>query len=603
MKWGRAMRIVTANVRRDTRAFALSSFGLVVGVATFTFFVSLGQGIQQRVINRIYPVNQIEVEPATVGVVGLRQSVVDAEQLDDVMVGSLGSLDAVTAVYPKMRSRMQARLWGGKSMFGHDMRTEAFFDGLDPALVADELQVNERVEAKRARDATRTPEACKRDDECPLGQRCADDDTCRRIEHWAGFVDHGMAVPCVDDSVCIAGSQCVGGLCRPACGDGGGCAEGQQCVGGACEVVCEVDGDCPDTHHCADSEGDGRVCEWTPCRLSKLEYQYGGTPAQSRGRVIGRCANGAQPGSRECEPVPCPGETYCATRRVKELEGYCEQPIPVLLSPFLIEVFNSSVASSLGLQPLDGTEALLGVGFRMHLGGSFFTGNLPEERQAIRRTRIVGFTNKALDFGATMPLGVVRSLNARFKGREKATSYGTFVLETEGNEDVSGLIAAIEARGLTLSRKSRDARKAADMLFILTLVFSFISVVIMGVAAVNITHTFLMILTERRYEIGILRAIGASRAEIRRLVLAEAGLIGIFGALLGELVMFGGTWVANLVADRYLAGVPFKPEDFFVHDTRVLVGAVFFALFFCVLGAAIPARRAARMDPARVLAT
>ena len=47
---------------------------------------------------------------------------------------------------------------------------------------------------------------------------------------------------------------------------------------------------------------------------------------------------------------------------------------------------------------------------------------------------------------------------------------------------------------------------------------------LMGVAAVNITHTFLMIITERRYEIGILRAIGASRAEIRRLVLAEAGL-------------------------------------------------------------------------------
>ena len=32
---------------------------------TFTFFVSLGQGIQQRVINRIYPVNQIEVDEET----------------------------------------------------------------------------------------------------------------------------------------------------------------------------------------------------------------------------------------------------------------------------------------------------------------------------------------------------------------------------------------------------------------------------------------------------------------------------------------------------------------------------------------------------------
>ena len=170
--------------------------------------------------------------------------------------------------------------------------------------------------------------------------------------------------------------------------------------------------------------------------------------------------------------------------------------------------------------------------------------------------------------------------------------------------EVSGYakrVAAIEARGLTLSRKSKDARKAADMLFILTLVFSFISVVIMGVAAVNITHTFLMILTERRYEIGILRAIGASRAEIQRLVLAEAALVGVFGAIVGELVMLGGTWIANVAAERWLAGVPFKPDDFFVTDWRVLVGAIFFALVFCVIGAALPARRAAHMDPARVL--
>jgi ABC-type antimicrobial peptide transport system permease subunit len=602
MRWGRATQIVVANVRRDTRAFVLSSFGLIVGVATFTFFVSLGLGIQDRVINRIYPVNQVEVEPATVGVVGLRQAVIDDSEMGQGMVNDLRALPHVTAVYPKMRSRMQARLWGGKSLFGHDMRTEAFFDGLDPALVVDELQRNERIEDKRARDALRTPEACKQDDECPLGQRCAADERCRRVEHWEHFRDHGMPVPCVDDGACVVGAHCAGGLCRTPCGEGGSCGDGAVCLAGSCETSCERDAGCPTTHHCQQVEGgEGRVCAWIPCSLSSTKVQYSGGAQAMKGRVTGRCANGADPSSSACEPMACPGATYCAATQADMRTGYCEEPIPVLLSPFLIEVFNSSVASSLGLQPLDGTEALLGVGFRMNLGGSFFTGDMPVDRQTIRVTRIVGFTNKALDFGATMPIDTVRALNARFKGRESASNYGTFVLETEGNEDMSALIASIEARGLTLSRKSKDARKAADMLFILTLVFSFISVVIMGVAAVNITHTFLMILTERRYEIGILRAIGASRAEIQRLVLAEAGLVGIFGAVVGELVMLGGTWVANVAAERWLAGVPFKPDDFFVTDWRVLVGAIFFALVFCVIGAAVPARRAARMDPARVL--
>ena len=65
-----------------------------------------------------------------------------------------------------------------------DKRIEAFFDGLDPGLVSAELQVGEGVADKRARDALGTPEACKRDDECPLGERCGDQDTCRRVEHW-----------------------------------------------------------------------------------------------------------------------------------------------------------------------------------------------------------------------------------------------------------------------------------------------------------------------------------------------------------------------------------------------------------------------------------
>ena len=600
MTWGHAMRIVSANVRRDTRAFALSSFGLIVGVATFTFFVSLAQGIQDRVINKIYPVNQVEVEPATVGVIGLRQSVISEAELGDAMVDELRALPNVTAVYPKMRSRMQARLWGGKALFGHDMRTEAFFDGIAPELVIEEIKRSEGVAAKRARDELRTPEACKQDEECPLGRRCAADGQCRRVEHWESFVDQGMPVPCSDTSVCADAQVCFKGLCEDACVADEGCAEGERCLSGVCETPCERDSECPATHHC-DREGEGGRCAWIPCQLASARVQYEGSPEALRGQIVGRCANGAQPDSPGCERMACSTGTYCAAKHVETRDGYCEAPIPVLLSPFLIEVFNSSVASSLGLQPLDGAEALLGVGFHLNLGGSFFTGDMPRGEQTIRKTRIVGFTNKALDFGATLPIGTVRALNARFRGKAKASTYGTFVLETEGNEDMSALIAAIEARGLTLSRKSRDARKAADMLFILTLVFSFISVVIMGVAAVNITHTFMMILTERRYEIGILRAIGASRAEIRRLVFAEAGLIGVFGALMGEAVMLLGTWVANVAAERWLAGIPFKPDDFFVLDWRVFIGAIFFALVFCLIGAALPARRAARMDPARVL--
>jgi hypothetical protein len=122
----------------------------------------------------------------------------------------------------------------------------------------------------------------------------------------------------------------------------------------------------------------------------------------------------------------------------------CEDPLPVVLSPFLIEVFNSSVASSLGFQPLDGVDALLGTRFRIHLGGSYFSDSLPRAQQVIKSGEVVGFSGRALDFGLTLPLETVRGLNTRFRGEAQARSYDSFILEAENNADISGLIGELE---------------------------------------------------------------------------------------------------------------------------------------------------------------
>ena len=599
MSLSRVVGVVWANILRNKRGFLLSSFGLIVGVATFTFFVALGMGIQAGVLNRIYPVNQIEIEPATVGVVGLRQEVVESSALGPAMVETLRGLPQVTGVFPKMRSRLPSRLWGGQSLFGYNMRTEAFFDGLEPELLAGELQRTEGVEKKRRRAELRHRESCRRDEECPLGQECGDGERCQRIEYWRRYRFHGVAIPCEGDGeseYCPEGLRCLGGQCRQAC-EAGACGEGGVCVDGEwCRPGCERDGDCERGEVC-----EAGACQRLACDLGRLEDMYTDRPVATSGRVRGRCANGVDPESAACEPLACPDGTYCATRDPTTRAGWCEAPLPVLLSPFLIEVFNSSVASSLGLQQLDGTQAVMGMRFRIHLGGSFFTEDLPKQRQAIKLSEIVGFSEKSVDFGATMPLEYVRVFNSRFKGRETSKTFSTFILETEGNEDVSALVSELEERGFALSRKSQDARKAADVLFILTVVFSFISVVIMGVAAVNILHTFLMIITERRHEIGIMRAIGATRGDVRKLILVEAMALGLFGAVIGEGVSWGFSRAVNWGAARYLEGVPFKPDDFFVYDWRVLLGAVAFGLIFCVIGAVAPANRAAGLDPARVL--
>ena len=614
MSLARALWVVWGNIRRNRRSLAMAGIGLVVGVATFTFFVALGAGIQQGVLNKIYPVNQVELEPKTVGVMGLRESVVDPNQMGVELVAQFEALPNVTAVYPKLRSKLQARLWGGKSLFGTDARAEAFFDGLDPSLLVDDIKQFERVEDKRARAALRRKNSCLRDEECPLGQECSDE-LCRDIEYWKRFDQRGLAIACDKEGAvefCPEGLGCSGGYCLPLCAKGGACPEGNLCVPpprcmadagcpGVCAPECSSDADCDTLKYCASTLTGKKVCQQLQCSVEKAKNQLSDRSRDRRGRVLGRCANGVAPDSPACEALPCPGTSYCAARSMKDADGVCEYPVPVLLSPFLIEVFNSSVATSLGFNPIDGIDALLGFQFRLLLGDSFFATDLPREVQALKRAEIVGFSNKALDFGVTLPLSYVRAINTRYKGRDAGQRFDTFLLETAGNEDVSALLDAADAMGFVLARKSRDARKAADLLFILTLVFSFISIVIVSVAAINITNTFLMIIAERRYEIGIMRAIGASRWDVRKLILLESSLLGIFGGGLGAALSYGFSRLINLAAAEYLEGIPFKPDDFFHYDSPILIGAVGMAVLFCLIGALIPANRAARLDPAVVL--
>lgn len=603
MSFLRALWVVWANIRRNRRAFLLASVGLVVGVSTGTFFVALGQGIQERVLDRIYPVNQIEIEPSAVAVLGVQEKVLDATRLDETMVSRLKALPGVVKVYPKLRSKMQARLWGGKSLFGYDARAEAFFDGLASDLVLDELREMEDDETSATLSLHRRPRACKTNEACPIGQEC-ESGKCGDVKFWKRYRYAGIITPCTTPNECVPGAVCAAGRCQQECKDDQACGDNGQCVPACsqptcprvCRVRCADDAGCPSTAFC-----DGGTCEPLACTVGKATNQYSERPRDWRGRVTNRCAGGLEPDDPACEPLSCAVGTYCAPVRVTEGEGFCERPLPAALSPFLVEVFNSSAAEALGLKAIDGTDALLGMQFRVHLGSSFLTGGLPERTQAIKRAEVVGFSHKALDFGFTLPIEYVHAINARYKGREASSRYSTFILQTRENADVSELLSELKRGGFSLGRKSKDAQKAADLLFILTVVFAFISVVIAGVAAVNIGNTFLMIVAERRYEIGIMRAIGASRSDVRKLILLEAGALGVFGGCIGLAASYGASRAANWIAAGEFKLAVYKPEDFFVYDGWLCIGGIAIATAFCLLGAFFPAQRAASLDPAVVL--
>lgn len=134
------------------------------------------------------------------------------------------------------------------------------------------------------------------------------------------------------------------------------------------------------------------------------------------------------------------------------------------------------------------------------------------------------------------------------------------------------------------------------------LIISVIIMIIVLVAAFNITSTLVMMIMEKRKEIGVLRSMGAARASIMRIFLINGGLIGIIGSVLGTVL---GCAVC-FVQQKYR--IISLPEDvYIINFVPILMDFGDIAIIFvsanlvCLLAAFYPAWRASNLLPAEAI--
>jgi putative ABC transport system permease protein len=123
----------------------------------------------------------------------------------------------------------------------------------------------------------------------------------------------------------------------------------------------------------------------------------------------------------------------------------------------------------------------------------------------------------------------------------------------------------------------------------------------LAVASVGIINTLVMATLERRREIGIMKAIGASDRDVKGLFFAEAGVMGVFGGFVGVGLGWTIGRVINLGTNVHLRRQHFPPEQIWFVPWWLVIGAIAFAIVVSVLSALYPASRAARLDPVQAL--
>jgi putative ABC transport system permease protein len=147
-----------------------------------------------------------------------------------------------------------------------------------------------------------------------------------------------------------------------------------------------------------------------------------------------------------------------------------------------------------------------------------------------------------------------------------------------------------------------DATKSLRRFFtVLDLFLGIFGSLALAVATLAIINTLVMAVLERRREIGVMKAIGASDRDVKRLFFAEAGAMGFFGGVLGIALGFAIGKAINIGTGIYLHRHQLPSEAVWILPPWLIGAAIAFSIVVSLLAGLYPASRAAKLDPVQTL--
>ena len=164
-------------------------------------------------------------------------------------------------------------------------------------------------------------------------------------------------------------------------------------------------------------------------------------------------------------------------------------------------------------------------------------------------------------------------------------------------------LTALLGAGFQIEPPSGRGQQFEAMLAAYSMMVGISSLFALFIGMFIIYNSFAIAVTQRRSEIGILRALGATRAQIRWLFLGESAVTGVIGSLgglvFGTLIARGiAASIGTLISDVY--GVAQRADEVAASPVLLLT-ALGIGVATSIVAAVIPARNAARVDPVQAL--
>lgn len=210
-------------------------------------------------------------------------------------------------------------------------------------------------------------------------------------------------------------------------------------------------------------------------------------------------------------------------------------------------------------------------------------------------------------YGAVMDIEDMKRIQQEYekannikKDKNAVKGYENVKVKCVSMDDVAQVEEAIHGLGFvntySMEQERQNMQENARQI---QMILGFIGGVVMIASAVSIMNTMYTAVIERTKEIGIMKVLGCELAQIRAIFLIEAGLIGLFGGVLGDGISFLGSYILNLIG-RSTQGGGMMMEGFATKMSIIppwlAITGIAFATLVGVVSGVYPAHRAVKVS-------
>jgi len=198
-----------------------------------------------------------------------------------------------------------------------------------------------------------------------------------------------------------------------------------------------------------------------------------------------------------------------------------------------------------------------------------------------------------LGFPATYSEAKVRVGQPNLKNDQK---YSVAKVKVTDKSKLPEVRKAIEAQGYQVSSVADTVGQVDKIFLVFQLVVGGFGAIALFVAAIGALNTLTVSLLERTREIGLMKAYGATSADIYRLFLSEAMTMGILGGIVGVGIGIGAGIGANAAMRYFAHRLGGQPVDIFYTPWQFIVIIVGVVAIISLITGFYPARRAGTIE-------